>query len=112
MNATPYRVVWKPSVIEIQLARIVANLFDRNESIAPVNEAMERIERDLARDPNNRTTSANLVLIANAFTRTVDSRSGLPFTMTNGSFMYSRLGIPFRNTFADSEPRLIPPCHG
>ena len=53
MNPAPYRVLWKRSAADIQLATIVANLFERNESIEPVTSAITRLEQLLVIDPNN-----------------------------------------------------------
>jgi hypothetical protein len=53
MNPASYRVVWKRSAIEIQLATIVNRLIERNESIQPVTEAMDRLDQLLSIDPSN-----------------------------------------------------------
>lgn len=53
MNPAPYRVIWKRSAADIQLATIVSNLFERNESIEPVTRAITRLEQLLTIDPNN-----------------------------------------------------------
>ena len=53
MNPAPYRVVWKRSATEIQLATIVLDLYERGHPVEPVTRAMARLEQLLALDPNS-----------------------------------------------------------
>ncbi len=52
MNPVPYRVIWKRSATEIQLATIMLDLYERGHPVEPVTRAMARLERLLAVDPN------------------------------------------------------------
>jgi hypothetical protein len=52
MNPAPYRVVWKRSALEIQLATIVNRLLERGEPMEPVTLAMDRLDQLLSLNPN------------------------------------------------------------
>lgn len=51
MNPGPFRVVWKRSAVEIQIAEIVNHLISRGESVAPITRAMDLIDRALSANP-------------------------------------------------------------
>jgi hypothetical protein len=51
MTPAPYRVIWKRSAIEIQLATIVVTLFEQGKPTEPVTRALALLEEQLARDP-------------------------------------------------------------
>ena len=53
MSPAPYRVVWKRSAIEVKLADILLRVDERGESVEPVWQAMDLLERALVIDPNN-----------------------------------------------------------
>lgn len=53
MNPASYRVIWKRSATEIQVADIVTGLMERGEPVGPVTRAMARLDQLLTADPNN-----------------------------------------------------------
>lgn len=52
MSPGPYRVVWKRSAIELQLAGAVVRAMEAGHDVSAITRAMELAERILAARPN------------------------------------------------------------
>ncbi|VTT97307.1 unnamed protein product [Gemmataceae bacterium] len=53
MNPAPYRVVWKRSAIEIELAQAVITAIEQGHDPEAITHAMEEADQALALNPNN-----------------------------------------------------------